>query len=86
MTYLPINAMLGKLYSKDVITLKEKDKIKGSGTAESDRMEYFLDRIIIPSLKVNVPINVPIKFKGLLEVMEESGDSILISMAKQLGK
>ena len=82
MTYLPINSMLGKLYSKDVITLKEKDKIKGSGTAESDRMEYFLDRIIIPSLKVKVPIN----FKGLLEVMEESGDSTLISMAKQLGK
>ena len=82
MTYLPINSMLGKLYSKNVITLKEKDKIKISGAAESDRMEYFLDRIIIPSLKVNVSI----KLKGLLEVMEESGDSTLISMAKQLSK
>ena len=82
MTYLPINLILGSLYSKGVITLKEKGQIKANAKAESDRMEYFLDDIIIPSLEAKVSI----KFKGLLEVMEESDNSTLTSMAKKLGK
>ena len=45
-------------------------------------MECFLDRVIIPSLKVNVSI----KFEGFLEVLKESGDSMLVSMAIKLGK
>ena len=81
MTYLPINSMLGKLFSKDVITLKEKESIKACST-QSDRMEYLLDYVIIPSLKVDV-IN---KFKGLLKVMKESDDPTLLYMAKKLGK
>ena len=51
-------------------------------SVESDRMEYFLDDIITPSLVVKVEI----KFRGFLEVMKESGDSTLISMASKLGK
>ena len=73
--------MLRKLYSKGVITLEDKERIKAN-PVESDRMEYFLDHSIIKSLTVHVPI----KLKGFLEVMEESGDSTLISMAKKLGK
>ena len=71
------------MYSKGVITLKEKQKIKGiTNSVESDRMEFFLDNIITPSLTVNVTI----KFKGFLEVMEQSGDSTLVSMAVKLGR
>ena len=81
LTYLHIDSMLGNLYSKGVITFKQKEKIKANST-ESDRMECFLDRVIIPSLKVNIGI----KFQGCLNVMKESGDSILISMAARLGK
>ena len=73
--------MLGKLYSKGVITLKEKKKIKAD-LVESERMEFFLDHIIAPSLEVNDSM----KFRGLVEVMQESGDSTLISMAAKLSK
>ena len=43
-------------------------------------MVYFLDKIIIPTLKVNTT-----KFKSFLEVMKESGDEKFISMAEKLG-
>ena len=81
LTILPINSMLGKLYSKKIITLGEKQQIQAD-PVERDRMEYFLDNIIIPSLEVNVDV----KFRKFLEVMKESGDSTLISMAAKLGK
>lgn len=80
LTYLPINSMLGKLYSKEIITLKDKERIKAN-PVESDRMEHFLDYIIAPSLKANVII----KFKGFVEVLMESGDPTLMSMAAKLG-
>ena len=73
--------MIGKLYSKSIITLTEKKRMKAI-SVESDRMEYFLDDIITPSLLAKVEI----KFRGFLEVMKESGDSTLISMAAKLGK
>ena len=72
--------MLGKLYSKEIITLKEKKTIKAT-PVESDRMECFLDDIITPSLIANVII----KFRGFVEVLMESGDSTLITMAAKLG-
>ena len=78
---LSIDSMLGKLFSKDVITIGQKKQIKACDAIESERMAYFLDNIIIPSLKSK---NI-IKFKGLLETMKESGDCTLISMAKKLG-
>ena len=80
-TNLSIDSMLGKLFSKDVITLGQKKQIKACSAIESERMEYFLDNIIIPSLNSE---NI-FKFKGLLETMKESGDCALISMAKKLG-
>ena len=81
LSILPVNSMLGKLYSKGIITLEEKQQIKAN-PVESDRMEYFLDHVIIPSLEDNVNM----KFREFLEVMKESGDSTLISMAAKLGK
>ena len=73
--------MLGKLYSKSIITHDEKQRITAN-SVETERMEYFLDRIIIPSLQVNVDM----KFRGFLKVMTESGDFTLMSMAAKLGK
>ena len=81
LTILPITSMLGKLYSEGTITLEEKQRIKAN-PVEMDRMEYFLDNIIITSLEVNVDM----KIRGFIKVMRESGDSTLISMAEKLGK
>ena len=80
-TNVSIDSMLGKLFSKDVITLDQKKQIKTCSKIESERMEYFLDNIIIPSLNSG---NI-FKFKGLLETMKKSGDCALMSMAKKLG-
>ena len=80
LTNLPIDSMLGKLYSKGVITLEEKERIE-SKSIQRDKMICFLDSVIARSLLNNISI----KFKGFLEVMEESGDPILTDMAKTLG-
>ena len=72
--------MLSKLYSKAIITLREKQAIQ-TIPVESDGMAYFIDYIIIPSLHTKVII----KFRGFVEVLMESGDSTLISMAAKLG-
>ena len=80
LTKLPINSILGQLYGKGVITLKQKLTMEAE-SLESNRMEYFLDHVILPSLDTDVSI----KYKGFLEVMEKSDDAILTSMAKKLG-
>ena len=72
--------MLGKLYSKGVITLEEKERIE-SKSVQHDKVNWFLDNIVTRSLLNNISI----KFKRFLEVMEESGDPILTDMAKALG-
>ena len=81
LTYLPINSMLGKLYSKEIITFKEKEMIESIPT-QSKRMVYFLDEIIIRSLAVNVDV----KFRRFIKVMMESGDPTLTTMAAKLIK
>ena len=75
---LPIESILAKLFAKDVITSVEKETIEKALPLKS---EYFLDNIIIPSLANNVTV----KFKAFLEVMEQSGDPLLMDMAKKLG-
>ena len=72
--------MLSQLYAKKVITKRDKEMIETS-RLRSDKMVYFLDSVIIPSLQNNVTV----KLKGFLEAMKESGDPILIDMAEKLG-
>ena len=72
--------MLGKLYSKSVITLKEKQQIKAYNLVETERMEYFLDNIITPSLECKNNT----KFKGFLEILKESDDSTSMAIAEKL--
>ena len=62
---LPIDSMIALLYEKQVITHKEKTKIKAI-MPPSDRMEYVLDNIIVPSLEVGVSV----KFERFLEVIK----------------
>ena len=78
LTKLPIDLILDNLFAKKVITYKEKKTVQ---LKSKIRMEYFLDRIILPSLTNNIIA----KFKGFLEVMEESDDLSLIDLAKKLG-
>ena len=80
LTHLSVDSVLGKLFTKEVITLEQKKKI-GTFPLNSDKMEYFLDNIIMPSLDANVTV----KFQGFLEVMAKSDDSALTNMAKKLG-
>ena len=79
MLNLPIGSCVGELFTKDVITKKERTKIK-SFTTDREKMEHIIDQIITPSLD-NKHI---IKFKGLVETMENSDDSLLNDMAKKL--
>jgi len=78
---LNVSAMLGHLYSKDVITAREKQIIQSTIPLESDKMGYLLDNIILPSLESGVII----KFKLFLEVMEESDDPVTRAIGSQLG-
>ena len=71
---------MGHLYAKEVITVRDKEMIKAL-QLKADKMEYFLDYVITPSLQSSVTV----KFKTFLEVMEESGDPIFIKMALKLG-
>ena len=48
---------------------------------QSKRMEYLLDDVITPSLRSEIGV----KFKGLLEVMEQNEDVMFTSMAQKLG-
>ena len=81
LTNLPIDSILAELFAKDVITSVEKETIEKTLPLKSKKMEYFLDNIINPSLANNVTV----KFKAFLEVMEQSGDPLLINMANKLG-
>ena len=79
---LPISSILNHLFAGDIITNKEKKEIKAiPRELEEDRMEYFLDNIIIPSLKSNNAF----KFKGFLEVLKDSDNPVLTTAAKNLG-
>ena len=77
---LPIESVVGKLHDKGVITAEEKERIDLK-PATRDKMIYLLDSVINPSLLNDISI----KFKGFLEVIGESGNSIMIDIAKQLG-
>ena len=46
-TKLPIDAILGHLYAKEVITVRDKEMIK-TLQLKADKMEYFLDYVINP--------------------------------------
>ena len=48
---------------------------------QSERMEYILDKIILPSLGIEISTH----FIKLLEVMESSGNEKFTSMAQKLG-
>ena len=53
LTNLLIDSMLGMLYSKGVITLREKERIE-SKSIQHDKMISFLDNVITRSLLNNI--------------------------------
>ena len=78
---LNATVMLPNLYAKGVITSVDKDNISGIKPLERDKMQYLLDRIIIPSLQTGVLH----KLKLFVEVMKESEDTVTRTMARRLG-
>ena len=77
---LNTTAMLPQLQAKKVILLQEKETISLTKPLERDKMQYILDRIIIPSLQAGVIQ----KFKLFLEVMKESEDMVTREVAQRL--
>lgn len=75
-----VTAMMETIYSRGMITIREK-RIIEILPLESEKMEYLLDHVIIPSLEVGVTK----KFKMLLEVMEESEDQTTQILVRQIG-
>ena len=80
LTKLSYSAMMGSLYSKNVITDGQRQKIDAK--IGEEKMMYLIVDILIPSLKLDHCK----KYRGFLEAMERSDDSDLKSMAKKLGK
>ena len=67
------------LYANSVITTKDREIIDSK--TGSERMEYLIVEIIIPSLKVESSK----KYKFFLKAMEDSEDTVLRDTAKMLG-
>ena len=79
-TDLPINLILQELIDKKVILSRQMELIEAR-SVQSERMEYILDKIILPSLEMKISTH----FVKFLEVMESSGNEKLTSMAQKLG-
>ena len=80
-TDLPINLILQELHKKKVILSRQMETIEAK-SLQSNRMEYLLDKIILPSLEMKINTN----YYRFLEVMENSGNEKLTSMAQKLGR
>ena len=80
LVHLPIELIRRDLFAKKVITFRQKELIE-TMHLQHQKMEYILDKVIIPTLKLKIST----VFKKFLEVMEESGDEELILMAYKLG-
>jgi len=77
----PFNILLPSLFSNRVITFGEK-KIIETKPLEMDRMEYFLDTVLIPSLKMNSVA----KYNGFIQVLEGCDDAVVKAIAMELSK
>lgn len=69
----------GKLYAKEVISAQEKQEI--DHLIGTKQMQRVLDNVIVSLNSFNT-----VKYKGLLEAMEESEDILLKNKADELGK
>ena len=76
LTNVQISLILPQLYAKNVIILQEKLKIE-TLKSESDKMQYILDKIITPSLKIEMQ-----KFEGFRQTL----GIINSELFKRLGK
>ena len=81
---LPINSILGLLFSKRVITLEDKQIIEAE-SLERKRVTYLLDKVLLRSLEMGYSD----KYKSFIEVLkqggEDDGDVILEKLARDLG-
>ena len=80
LTDLSINLILKELLEKKVILPRQMEVIEAK-SLQSERMEYLLDKIILPSLGMKISTH----YIRFLEVMENSGIEKLTSVAQKLG-
>ncbi|XP_065900904.1 uncharacterized protein [Dysidea avara] len=79
-TKLHISAILAQLYADEVITLEQKMEI-GTISLETNKMMYFLDNILIPSLQADLTQ----KYIGFINVLKGSDDPDMQKMAEKIG-
>ena len=75
---LQISLMVASLFGENVITIEEKRVMDDKMLLPIDKVTYFLDKILIPSLEGG---DVK-KFHVFCEVLEEKGEKVL---ARRLG-
>jgi len=79
LTNLRINSILDSLFTNGTITHDEKKEIDRE-TSDKEKMKNFLDKILIPSLKIHLQ-----KYNGFLAALEEADDSDMNLIAKEIG-
>ena len=72
------NRLLGRLYTKRVIT--DEEKIQMNEMNKKERIEYLLDNVIIPSLRSGHSK----KYINFIDVMKNSEDTLLQSRASKM--
>ena len=76
---LPIDNLLSVLFSKTVITSREKANIQEKSLRE-DKVSYLFDHIILPALKIGHDV----KYNNLIKVMSSNEDTTANYLAKIL--
>ena len=78
--HLRIGSMLDSLFTDEVVTFEQKQIIEHEERQAMRGMRWFLDNVIIASLKQGMIT----KYSGLVRVMENHDDLMLRGMAENL--
>ena len=70
-TSFPIDGLLPRLYSKEVINQEQKEAIQVKNL-RSKKISFLFDEVIIPELEAGIST----KYDNLIEVMKASDDSL----------
>ena len=70
-TSFPIDGLLPRLYSKEVIDQEQKEAIRVK-SLRKEKVSFLFDEVIIPELEAGIST----KYDNLIEVMKSSDDSL----------
>ena len=70
-TSFPVDGLLPRLYSKEVIDKEQKEAIQGK-SLRKEKVSYLFDEVIVPELEAGIST----KYDNLIEVMKTSDDTL----------